>query len=85
MLALAVMSAGLIVTLALFGTPIRASEIAEHLLGTFRFGLPKAGFDSAPGADIFATVGELVPVGVSAFADALGPLGLALGLVGLPL
>jgi asparagine N-glycosylation enzyme membrane subunit Stt3 len=85
LLALGGVSAGLLIMLYLFGVPIHAGEIAEHLLGTLRVALPQPRLDTAPGADMFATIGELVPVGVGTFARALGPLGLALGLLGAPL
>jgi asparagine N-glycosylation enzyme membrane subunit Stt3 len=85
LLALAGITAGLALTLFIFAVPLHAGEIAEHLLGTFRLNLAQGPLDTAPGADMFATIGELVPVNVATFADALGPLGLALGLVGFSL
>lgn len=78
--------AGFAAVIWLFDVPIHFAEITDHLLGTLRLGGPSAArLDTAPGADMFATVGELVPVDVATFVKAVGPLGLALGFVGLPL
>ena len=74
-----------VITLYLLRVPIHVGAIAEHLLGTFRLALPQPQLDTAPGADMFATIGELVPVGVEVFVRVLGVLGLALGLLGAPL
>ena len=85
LLGLGAVSAGLLITLYLLRVPIQVGAIAEHLLGTFRLALPQSRPDTAPGADMFATIGELVPVGVEVFVRVLGVLGLALGLLGAPL